>query len=435
MNKNSFLSVLLVGLIPFLIPGRALAEDNITVSQNRGIAAPNRAFPGPGSPWAAPSGKVWVPGHYEINGDQKTWIRGHYKQIEDNSTTSQPGTLPETTQTPGPNPAQQPLQEDTLSPLQTQTAKKWIPGHFEDVSGEKIWVRGHYDGEQVQATEPPETQFDRPATATPALADDKEKVTPQGWAVVIGISKYKFASGNFPEIRYAAKDATEFYNFLRSPEGGGFSSDHVLFLKNEEANLQNIKYAFFDFLRQALEEDFVIIYFSGHGTPEMDNQKNLYLMAYDSKPDLIASTAFPMWDIETALTRYIKSEKVILLADACHSAGIATDISMRNIYQKNMVNRYIMEVGKAKKGRAIFTASEAGELSQESQKWGGGHGVFTYYLINALKGQADVNNNKIVSLGEVIDFVSENVRRATNNSQHPDTAGIFDREFPLAVIP
>jgi len=34
----------------------------------------------------------------------------------------------------------------------------------------------------------------------------------------------------------------------------------------------------------------------------------------------------------------------------------------------------------------------------------------------------------------LIDFVSENVRRATNNSQHPDTAGIFDRSFPVAVL-
>lgn len=121
-----------------------------------------------------------------------------------------------------------------------------------------------------------------------------------------------------------------------------------------------------------------------------------------------------------------------MFVDACHSAGISGDVAMRSIKKVNMVNKHLLEVTKAKKGRTIFTGSEAGELSQESRKWGGGHGVFTYFLINGLQGEADVNDDNVVTLGEIIDFVSENVRRATKNTQHPDIAGIFDRGFPLA---
>ena len=257
---------------------------------------------------------------------------------------------------------------------------------------------------------------------------------PQGWAVVIGISEYQYAAGKFPGLRYASTDAAKFYNFLRTPEGGGFSPERILFLENERATLENIKYAFFEFLKQALEEDYVVIYFSGHGTPEEDNPKNLYLMAYDSRPERIASTAFPMWDVDTAFSRHIKSKKIIMFADACHSAGISGDIAMRGINKENLVNRSLLESAKDKKGRMILTASEAGELSQESKKWGGGHGVFTYFLLNGLKGEADVNDDNIVTLGEVADFVSENVRRATKNTQHPSMAGAFDRSFPLPSI-
>ncbi len=141
-----------------------------------------------------------------------------------------------------------------------------------------------------------------------------------------------------------------------------------------------------------------------------------------------------MWDIDTAFTRHIKSKKVMMFADACHIAGIVGDIAMRSINRKNLVNQYLIDVAKTKKGRAVLTASEAGELSQESKKWGGGHGVFSYFLLNGLKGEADVNDDNIVTLGEVTDFVSENVRRATKNTQHPDMGGSFDREFPLASI-
>jgi uncharacterized caspase-like protein len=312
--------------------------------------------------------------------------------------------------------------------------REWIPGHYEIKDGKNVWTRGHYDDEEGIATGPPAEMFNVPGAEQATLGGTKPSaVKPQGWAVVIGISKYKYSAGIFPELHYAASDAEAFYNLLRSPEGCGLPAERIYFLKDEMATLENIRYAFFDFLKQALEEDCVMVYFSGHGTPEKDNPDNLYLVAHDTKPERITSTAFPMWDIEIALSRHIKSDKVIVFADACHSAGITGDIATRSIYKKNMVNKYLLGVAQGKNGRAIFTASKAGELSQESKQWGGGHGVFTYFLIQGLKGKADINENNIVTLGEIIDFVGENVRRATNNTQHPDTAGIFAREIPIVA--
>jgi uncharacterized caspase-like protein len=82
----------------------------------------------------------------------------------------------------------------------------------------------------------------------------------------------------------------------------------------------------------------------------------------------------------------------------------------------------------------VFTASEAGEQSMESENWGGGHGVFTFYFLKGLRGEADQNSDGIVTLGEAMDYTSEHVRRDTNSQQHPDTAGMFDRNLPMAVM-
>jgi hypothetical protein len=41
----------------------------------------------------------------------------------------------------------------------------------------------------------------------------------------------------------------------------------------------------------------------------------------------------------------------------------------------------------------------------------------------------------ITSLGEAMDYTDEQVRRATQNKQHPDTSGNLDRNLPLAVLP
>jgi len=52
--------------------------------------------------------------------------------------------------------------------------------------------------------------------------------------------------------------------------------------------------------------------------------------------------------------------------------------------------------------------------------------VFTYFLLKGLKGEADYNQDARVSLGELIPFLSEQVRRETRNAQSPTVAGKFD---------
>lgn len=256
----------------------------------------------------------------------------------------------------------------------------------------------------------------------------------QRWAVVVGVSQYEHSHKGIPNLRYADADARAFYEFLKSPKGGGFPDDHILFLENEKATLAELKHALFDFLGQAIREDLVVVYFAGHGAPDPLNAQNLFLLTHDTDPDQMRSTAFPMWDLQTALARFIPSERVVVLVDACHSAGVGENLATRNIEEGNVINRYLLELSKSGKGRAIFTASESGELSHESPEWGGGHGAFTWFLLQGLNGPADTDEDGIVSLGEMIDYASEHVRRATKSNQHPNTSGRFDRNLPMAVL-
>jgi hypothetical protein len=256
----------------------------------------------------------------------------------------------------------------------------------------------------------------------------------QRWAVVVGISRYKHPH-QIPNLRYADTDAQAIHEFLRSPQGGGYPESHVKLLLNEEATYQALRSALFSFLQKAIEEDFVVIYISGHGTPDPKNQKNLYFLSYDTDVNQIASTAFPMWDLETAIQRQIKAQRVVIITDTCHAGGVGGGIGMRALDPKeNLINKYMLGLAQAKRGVAVFTASEAGEQSMESEQWGGGHGVFTYYLLKGLRGEADSNSDGLVSLGEAMDYTSENVKRDTNSQQHPDTAGMFDRNLPMAIL-
>jgi uncharacterized caspase-like protein len=167
--------------------------------------------------------------------------------------------------------------------------------------------------------------------------------------------------------------------------------------------------------------------------PDPDKPSNLYLAAYDSDPSKIASTGFPMWDLDTALRRTIAAERVVAFVDTCHSAG-ATE-GVKGVRVGDQFNRYFDELAKARPGRVVFTSSEGYEVSREDAKWGGGHGVFTWALLDGLKGKADADGDGIVTLGEILDYVDLAVRRETANEQHPARAGAqYDRRLPLGVV-
>ena len=255
------------------------------------------------------------------------------------------------------------------------------------------------------------------------------------WAVVIGISNYH--DTRIPSLRYASVDAKSFYDWIISPDGGRFAPSRVKLLLDQDATGKNIKSALFVWLKQALEEDVVTLYFAGHGSPESpDSPNNLFLLAYDTEYDNIASTGFPMWDIETALKRFIKAKKVVVIADACHSGGVGQACAIARRASRgikvNPISSGLQNLSKVGDGICVISASDNKQFSQESKEWGGGHGVFTYFLLKGLKGEADYNKDNSVTLGELIPYLSEQVRRATRNAQSPTVAGKFDPALNIA---
>ena len=253
---------------------------------------------------------------------------------------------------------------------------------------------------------------------------------------MIGVSRYQ--DHRIPGLRYASRDAAVFHKWLTSANGGGYAPANTRVLLDDDATSQRIRDALFVWLGQSQEEDLVVIYFSGHGTPESpDKPENLYLVPYDADFDRMASTAFPMWDIEEALNRHIRARKVVVFADACHAGGVGAEFvdARRAIgrVQPGRITEGLCDLAEVGDGVAVFTSADTNQLSQESEKWGGGHGVFTYYLLKGLRGEADSSDDdSLVSLGELSQYVSDRVSRATRGAQRPRIAGDFDPTLTLA---
>ena len=83
-----------------------------------------------------------------------------------------------------------------------------------------------------------------------------------------------------------------------------------------------------------------------------------------------------------------------------------------------------------------LTASRDRERSFESSDWGGGHGIFTYYVVKGMEGSADENGDGIVTADELAEYVHTNVREATKGAQNPTSdRGSFDANMLLSYVP
>lgn len=254
----------------------------------------------------------------------------------------------------------------------------------------------------------------------------------QRWALVIGISEY--ADARIPDLNFADQDADAIAEFLRTPQAGqgGFRDSNLLLIKNEEATYQNIRTAIRSWLRQSTPDDVIYVFIAGHGLPDPDRPTDLYLLPHDARLDNLAATAIPMEDFQRDLDR-LESRATVVLADACHSAGVGTGLRSLGSNPINDIFLDRMSVGRG--GLVTITSSQPDEISKEDEAFGDGHGVFTYYLLQGLQGAADINADRIVDVGEMFDFVQDGVRRATRNAQTPAISKRpFERAWPMSLV-
>ena len=80
----------------------------------------------------------------------------------------------------------------------------------------------------------------------------------------------------------------------------------------------------------------------------------------------------------------------------------------------------------------ILTASAANEVSMEDDDLG--HGIFTYYLIRGLKGLADYDGDGYVTVDEAYRYVSEEVPKASGQTQHPIKKGSVEGQLVLGIV-
>jgi hypothetical protein len=274
------------------------------------------------------------------------------------------------------------------------------------------------------------------ATDTAGLSVEKNitvNLTPSGrnvWTVVVGINDYP----RLPKLKHAVNDAQAVYRLL--VDKNRVPAENITLLVNEQATLRNLRSALGTGLKSAPGlGDMVIIFFAGHGATERDAASpdgdglEKYLLAYDSDPADLFSTGMPMRDIALIFNR-IRSERLIFIADTCYSGASGGRTVGTGGLRANISDTFLERLAGGR-GKVIITASAANEVSVEKDELQ--HGVFTYYLLEGLRGAADTDRDGAVTVDEAYRYVSEKVPRATGQEQHPVKKGSIEGSLVLSI--
>jgi WD40 repeat protein len=247
------------------------------------------------------------------------------------------------------------------------------------------------------------------------VSNADEKVKGKTYAVLIGVSDYTFLPFD-QQLKFADDDAYLLNDYLQT-----WGEIEVKMFLNEEASTRNLiggqlKIA----LKNAQTGDHVIIFFAGHG--DVDSEKgDGYLLLGEVTPASRDTYEFNEAISLTSLRKMIddadkRGVEVTLIADACRSGAVfsADANTMMSGITRNAVT---------------MVSCQYDQFSEESEKYGAGHGAFTYYLVQGMMGLADKDGNSVITLLELRNYLELKLSEARNGEQTPEVKGKLDKEI------
>jgi WD40 repeat protein len=251
---------------------------------------------------------------------------------------------------------------------------------------------------------------------------------PALYILSIGINKYRDKA---LWLNYAVPDGRVISKRFRDHANSIYKNIHITQLYDHEATMEKIAAAFKKISERDLPNDVFILYMAGHGIT-MDGRYHFLPVDFRYvNEDSIREKAINQDHLQKWLS-YLDSKKSLLLLDTCNSGSyIQAQAITRGLAEKTAIDKLTRAIG-----RTTIAASSDSQVAFEGFK---GHGVFTYFLINALIEADSRNGNRdsLISTSELASYVSEQVPNATYKKwgyEQTPQVNFLGMEFPIGVV-
>jgi hypothetical protein len=233
-------------------------------------------------------------------------------------------------------------------------------------------------------------------------------------AIIIGITDYR----SLPKAEFANDDARVFYDY--AIRALGVKPENIKLLVDADAEEVEIIKTFKAWLPSRVKTTTdVYLFYSGHGLPTQDGQ-SLYLLPPRADRDFISRTSIQFQEISADI-QAAKPKSVTIFMDACYSGQARSGETL-------VANARPVTLKAEKKlfpdNFTVITASQADQISSSSPDLK--HGIFSYYLMKGMEGDADANKDGKITLGEMQAYLEENVGRHAgmmSRKQEPQLVG------------
>ncbi|HVV17598.1 MAG TPA: caspase family protein [Polyangia bacterium] len=212
------------------------------------------------------------------------------------------------------------------------------------------------------------------------------------YALLIGVAD---GGPSRPRLRYAASDAQAMGRVLQTL--GGVAPPDAVFVA--------------DGTRAAIEAGFAQIEtrLRAEGTAGVRRELLVYYSGHsDEEGLLVGRDRYPYDELRTRVQRAPADLRVVIL-DSCASGAFTR--------HKGGTKRppFLMDSSIDMRGHAFLTSTSADEQAQESDRIAASY--FTYYLLSGLRGAADANQDRRVTLQEAYQFASQETLARTERTQ------------------
>lgn len=250
------------------------------------------------------------------------------------------------------------------------------------------------------------------------------------FALIIGVGDY--TNPRFANLPATVRDAQAIATVLTDASRCGYHSNNVQIIVGQDATAANIRNALKTLTRSTNDQSTVFVFFSGHGGRAFENGGwQAYLCPRDANPDDLAHTAVSGKEFSDLLAS-ILSQKLLVMLDACHSAGSAdlkaTDGTV--MWKAGLPDEYYEALSHGG-GRVVIASSKPEQYSYVRKQ--GDLSVFTWHLHEALTGKAAVRGDGLIHVLDVFHHVNEAVQ-AEEPMQTPILkVKDMDLNFPIAL--
>lgn len=240
------------------------------------------------------------------------------------------------------------------------------------------------------------------------------------WMILVGIDQYDDPAS--PELPYCSHDASALAEVFGEGASTGYRETVIRLLTTRspeptnKPSRNNIMSAVRHLADAADRNDYVLFGFFGHG---IDHEGSSYLLPCDSysSESMVSETAISLRWIRATL-KESRARVKILLFDACHSGGLNTRGSSPSLSQA--FSDSLSEIADTE-GWVVMSSCAFNEVSWDDED--SGHGLFSYYLLEALSGAADHDGDQRITVLDTYRYTERQTKKKAFErgwTQHPE---------------